>query len=267
MYQSKDDHFIVEWKQMHLQDQKTNDGFHFQAILFANNTIKFVYKNVPKSVNTISNNKHPVKIGLSDAYYNDTYVEKYDIKRRTIYEYHKVVLNQSRIISNSIVYMNPVITCNTLKTCTACTKHASIDFDCKWCNRIGCCSDGMDWYRQHWKMQDCSNAHTDNTSACSSLPKPIHPNLDPHDTNMYDRQQCKGSDCESKSPVTTVVVVLVIAFLIALIGGIGFWVYYAYTHPTSKSGMWLMEHRPSQLGAKIKFWKNSNSSSAKYQTE
>ena len=31
-----------------------------------------------------------------------------DIKRRTIYEYHKVVLNVTRIVSNSIVYIHPL---------------------------------------------------------------------------------------------------------------------------------------------------------------
>lgn len=268
MYQSEADHMIIEWKDMFLQDQKTDGGFHFQVTLFANNTIKFAYLKVPESVNKISSKRHPVKIGLSDAYYNDTYMAEFDIKRRTIYEYHKVVLNVTRIVSNSIVYIHPLPTCNTLKSCETCSKHTGVDFECKWCNRIGRCSDGFDWYRQHWDKQGCKNKHTVDSSACSSLPKPKHPILDPHDSSMYSRLKCKGGDCGgSKTSATTVAVILVIAFIIILVGGIGAWVYYAYTHPTSKSGMWLMEHRPSQLGAKIRFWKSSNTSGSKYQTE
>lgn len=36
-------------------------------------------------------------------------------------------------------------------------------------------------------------------------------------------------------------VVAVVLILVVLFASIGIWVYYAYTHPTSASGMWLME--------------------------
>ena len=45
--------------------------------------------------------------------------------------------------------------CNRLDSCDACTKHDNVDFNCRWCNKIGRCSDGLDWYRQHWDRHGC----------------------------------------------------------------------------------------------------------------
>ena len=45
------------------------------------------------------------------------------------------------------------------------------------------------------------------------------------------------SDVGTKVAIIVIVVVLVVV----LVGGLLGWVYYAYTHPTSASGMWLME--------------------------
>ncbi|XP_005090465.2 plexin domain-containing protein 1 isoform X3 [Aplysia californica] len=267
-YESLDTQFTVEWKNVMLQDQQSKGQFHFQASLFPDSSIQFAYKSVPSLVSSISKSKHPVKAGLSDAYYNDTYLPQYDIKRRTIYEYHKVALNQTLIRTGSVIKIIPVKTCNTLASCDTCSSHTDVVFDCKWCNKIGRCSDGMDWYRQHWNLQGCKETHTADSEVCSSLPTPTKPIVDPHDTSMYDMVKCSGGRCkDDDKKQTTVIVVLVVAFILVLVGAAGGWVYYAYTHPTSRSGMWLMEHRPSQIKAKIKFWKSSSASSAKYQTE
>ena len=48
---------------------KNMDGpFTFQAILHKSGDIIFAYKTIPKSINSIADEEHPVKVGLSDAY-------------------------------------------------------------------------------------------------------------------------------------------------------------------------------------------------------
>ncbi|XP_005090463.2 plexin domain-containing protein 2 isoform X1 [Aplysia californica] len=355
-YESLDTQFTVEWKNVMLQDQQSKGQFHFQASLFPDSSIQFAYKSVPSLVSSISKSKHPVKAGLSDAYYNDTYLPQYDIKRRTIYEYHKVALNQTLIRTGSVIKIIPVKTCNTLASCDTCSSHTDVVFDCKWCNKIGRCSDGMDWYRQHWNLQGCKETSTSDVEECpevtakgftpttvvqlpselttklpitAALPTKLTTAQKPELTSWFARPtfrprpmkttsrpptmkptfrttikpttrrsattkpltkfppkqmtttktdpgrldsdsvyMCAGGRCkDDDKKQTTVIVVLVVAFILVLVGAAGGWVYYAYTHPTSRSGMWLMEHRPSQIKAKIKFWKSSSASSAKYQTE
>merc|ERR1719270_786430 len=81
---------IVEWKDVYLQDKsvKTRDGpFTFQVILFQNGNITFAYQTIPIDINIITDEDHPVKVGLSDAYIIDRTV--YFARRKTIYEYHR----------------------------------------------------------------------------------------------------------------------------------------------------------------------------------
>ncbi|GFS07359.1 plexin domain-containing protein [Elysia marginata] len=232
-YKSFDTHFIVEWRDVVLKDQNSTGKFSFQAILRDDSSITFVYKTIPVAVSDISSEQHPVKIGLSDAYYNDTYLPTFNVKKRTIYEYHKVNVPTNTIKSGTVVILKSLPTCNRLDSCDTCTKHTNVSFDCRWCNKIGRCSDGLDWFRQHWDIHGC--------------------------------EETNGKCKDKKFPVA--VVVVVVLAIVGLVGTLIGWVYFAYTHPTSKSGMWLMEHRPSQIKAKIKFWKNSGDSSAKYKAE
>ncbi|RUS91581.1 hypothetical protein EGW08_000696 [Elysia chlorotica] len=306
-YKSYEDQFIVEWRDVVLKDQNSTGKFRFQAILKEDSSITFVYKTIPFAVSNISSEQHPVKIGLSDAYYNDTYLPAFNVKKRTIYEYHKVNVPSNTIMSGTVVVLKSLPTCNRLDSCDTCTKHLNVSFDCRWCNKIGRCSDGLDWFRQHWDIHGCREVRsneikecplphgvitmttttsnsttrkpssmvsssemkmgcnsTTDSSVCPLLPPPSHPIIDPHIPISVDR--CADGTCKKDEFPVAVVVVVVLAVVALLASMIG-WVFYAYTHPTSRSGMWLMEHRPSQIKAKIKFWKNSSDSSAKYKAE
>lgn len=66
--------FIAEWRNVYLRDNKKAGPFHFQIVWLKNGTIYFNYMNVPVSIKSISNDKHPVQVGLSDAYYVDQIV-------------------------------------------------------------------------------------------------------------------------------------------------------------------------------------------------
>ncbi|CAL1533805.1 unnamed protein product [Lymnaea stagnalis] len=336
-YKNDEDKFTVEWKNVMLKDQNSSGNFSFQAILHKDDVIHFVYNSVPISVRGISTDEHPVKIGLSDAYYNDTYIPEYKIKRRTIYEYHKVSVKVDTVKSGTVIVFKPLPTCNRLSDCNTCIKHVDVAFDCRWCNTIGRCSDGLDWYRQHWDKEGCQLSHTNASEICSSLPPPTKPITDPLNPSSQDispqnpstqkirpqnsssqspssqnpvsqspnsknlssqndcnhtkdssdcaslppprkpikdplkgvetKNPCENGKCNKKSEFPVAVVVVVVLIVCGLLGSVGGWLYYAYTHPTSKSGMWLMEHRPSQIKANIKFWKNNSDAGTKYKVE
>lgn len=50
---------------------KTVPLFTFSVTLYNTGDITFAYKNIPMAIDAIKDEKHPVKIGLSDAYIID----------------------------------------------------------------------------------------------------------------------------------------------------------------------------------------------------
>ena len=62
---------VVEWANVFLQGSdggQLEGPFTFQAILHKKGDIIFAYKSIPISISTITDDDHPVKVGLSDAY-------------------------------------------------------------------------------------------------------------------------------------------------------------------------------------------------------
>ena len=62
---------VVEWANVFLQGSdggRLEGPFTFQAILHKKGDIIFAYKSIPISISTITDDDHPVKVGLSDAY-------------------------------------------------------------------------------------------------------------------------------------------------------------------------------------------------------
>nr|XP_022309894.1 plexin domain-containing protein 1-like isoform X1 [Crassostrea virginica] len=423
LYRDFGDRFVVEWRDVFLQDQNHSDPFSFQTTLHTNGTIVFAYKEIPLSIQSIEIKNHPVKVGVSDAFYIDTiqgvkskngshhrYSDSNEgIQRRTIYEYHRVEVDFGRIQSNTIVILDPLITCNIAKDCTTCLTQDD-SFDCKWCPKVQRCSDGIDWLRQEWRDKGCEIQEFDNPAKCSfyttnpptsqalnttivsstsqnskTTPKSTTPvpmpefttsstpmqktttttptpktttttptpktttttptpktttttptlktttntptqkttttltptpqssstttlpkrttTIPPTTTSTasttstistttpsattvvtsFDYQKdgsgClpggSKNDCSFKdakkgvSAATIGGVVVAVLFLTLLIMG-GVWFFYAYTHPTSASGQWMINHRPSEMKAKMnkmKFWKRDSGTGEKYRVE
>ena len=59
---------IVEWNNVLLRDNRKAGPFTFQAQMWKNGDIIFVYKEIPISISNISDAQHPCKLGISDAY-------------------------------------------------------------------------------------------------------------------------------------------------------------------------------------------------------
>ncbi|CAJ0958065.1 unnamed protein product [Ranitomeya imitator] len=73
----------------------------------------FVWKlggcDIPVPVMEISSTNHPVKVGLSDAFVVVHKIQQIpNVRRRTIFEYHRVELEMSKIMNYSTVEMLPL---------------------------------------------------------------------------------------------------------------------------------------------------------------
>lgn len=70
MFYVSGDSFTVLWEKVYLQDHRVGP-FTFCVQLFSSGKIVFSYFSIPIEVERIVGEKHPVKIGLSDAYIID----------------------------------------------------------------------------------------------------------------------------------------------------------------------------------------------------
>ncbi|XP_035392376.1 plexin domain-containing protein 2 [Electrophorus electricus] len=147
--------FVVQWDHVYLEDQPHLGSFTFQAALYSGGRITFAYKEIPVDVSEISSVNHPVKVGLSDAFVILHKIQQIpDIRRRTVYEYHRVELLKSKITNSTVVELLPLPTCLQFSGCHSClTTH--IGFNCSWCRHLQRCSSGFDRYRQDWVDSGC----------------------------------------------------------------------------------------------------------------
>lgn len=232
--------FVAEWRNVYLQDHQKEGPFHFQIVWLSNGTIYFNYKTLPMSIKDISDEKHPVKIGLADAFYIDEILGR--LIRRRIYQYHSVDLNNFDIRSETTVILHMVPTCVQIRDCAECVTK-KIGFDCNWCPEAGYCSDGMDRFRQTYLTNGCHKRPI-NATTCKEN------NWTPRPTPKPNGLSKKRSSSSNKSGAV-VAIVIVVLLLITLIAGVVGWVVYAYRNPSSSSGRWLIEHRPQNFKASI----------------
>ncbi|KAM9349889.1 plexin domain-containing protein 2 [Symphorus nematophorus] len=152
---------VVQWNQIHLQDNISLGTFTFQAVLHSDGRIVFAYKEIPTDINDISTENHPVKVGLSDAFVVLHDIEQIpNVRRRTIYEYHKVDILKSKISNSTAVEMLPLPTCLQFSSCGPCVT-SQIGFNCSWCSRLQRCSSGFDRNRQDWVDLGCPEERRD----------------------------------------------------------------------------------------------------------
>lgn len=249
--------FTVEWCKVHLQDRPNQGDFSFQVTLHKNGDIVFVYKNVPVHIDKIKDDNHPVKVGLSDAYIIDRTI--FFVRRKTIYEYHRV--NFPNIQNGTVIYLRALPTCLDMKDCNSCLTEIT-NFECSWCPGARRCSNGMDRYRQDWLLKGCepTDANVDKvkqrSDQCSEdlAPVPdtnhVHEIDEPIPHSKAAKQSQDAHIIISEDHVADEVGVSMsgvvgILLLVVLVCSMGLWVLYAYRHPHSTSGQWLIRYRPS----------------------
>ncbi|XP_061401899.1 plexin domain-containing protein 1, partial [Musca vetustissima] len=257
--------FTVIWENVSLQDKQDVGKFTFSATLHKNGDIVFTYFKVPIFINAIQDDKHPVKVGLSDAYIMDQDVG--NARRKTIYEYHRVSFGNTQITNATIIYFTALPTCLQYTDCASCLNH-NTDFTCFWCPTANRCSTGTDRKRQEWKTHSCerfqiitastcpaAGSNTTNTDDSSTTTAPVDSGNTEYQYNGTQMKPLAGTQMKSMAeeaePSQKMSLTLGLFIPICLVSCIVLWVLYAYRNPHTKSGQLLIQskyrqYRPSQ---------------------
>jgi hypothetical protein len=131
LYVETDDFVAVEWREVALRGQHQAGNFTFQVKLEKNGDIYFLYKIVPIHVRNVSDQYHPRKVGVSDAYLMETPV--FTFSKKVIYEYHRVEVNLSDILNFTVIKIEAQKVCISLRTCGECMTTKLDNFNCSWC--------------------------------------------------------------------------------------------------------------------------------------
>ncbi|XP_042616505.1 plexin domain-containing protein 2-like isoform X1 [Cyprinus carpio] len=282
---------VVQWDHVHLQDSYNQGSFTFQATLHSDGRIVFAYKEVPVQIAKISSVNHPVKVGLSDAFVVVHKIQQIpNVRRKTIYEYHRVELLKTKITSSTAVEMMPLPTCLQFTSCTSCIA-SQINFNCSWCHRLNRCSSGFDRHRQDWVDNSCPDETKDNTcdiinttnlnllttasvakkttrnkgtTEGQSTQAPSHmatsiPTED--DTKIALHLKDNGapaakSTAEDSTHPLRMGLILGMVLLLLVMVAIVLVTVYIYHHPSSAAGLFFIERRPSRWPA-MKFRRGS----------
>lgn len=263
--------FSAFWENVTLQEDTTKK-FTFAVTLYKNGDIIFAYKDIPIDVQEINDTEHPVKVGISDAYLTDKIV--FYIRRKTIYEYHRVSFKDHMITNNTVLKMTALPTCLQYDTCDSCLNH-NTGFNCTWCPQIQKCSSGTDRNKQDWLLRKCEKTTIVNATACAAtrIDAPTDASGVPatgntayttdqqntrHDTvfnttleaNAPKSNAGRTGQAAQASPTVEAHSSLggaVAAFIsITLICAAVSWIFYAFKNPHTRSGQLLIKYRPSQ---------------------
>ncbi|OPL21691.1 hypothetical protein AM593_07578, partial [Mytilus galloprovincialis] len=120
LYKDNGNSFVIEWRDIELNDQTEKGNYTFQikysfSCMIPERVVILISVNLPFSFNTnpklipdtnISAENWPVKIGLSDAFYYD--VNSFFGFIRYIVKYHTVEFNLTSLEDNKVVILDPV---------------------------------------------------------------------------------------------------------------------------------------------------------------
>lgn len=253
--------FTVQWENVTLQEMPQLGNFTFQTTIFNDGRILFVYKHIPYSIYNITDDHHPVKVGISDAYINDRII--FFVRRKTIYEYHNVNFKQAKISNWTAIHLIPLPTCIANKDCKSCfTK--SVQFTCYWCPSTNRCSSGIDRYRQEWFDKNCTFNNISKIEQCSLLDTSTSHSLNPviiesstmhiwnddHDISHKSSSQKIISHNKVNSEQYSTSFMFSFICILFVIGSVISWTIYAYLNPHTISGQFLIRYRPSHWSLK-----------------
>uniref|UniRef100_A0A670IWD0 Plexin domain containing 1 n=1 Tax=Podarcis muralis TaxID=64176 RepID=A0A670IWD0_PODMU len=273
--------FVVQWDQVYLEGKEDRGSFDFQAALHSDGRIVFGYKEIPMSVPEISSTQHPVKAGLSDAFMIRNSSPGVPAHRRTIYEYHRVELDTSKITSASAVEFVPLPTCLQHQSCEVCTT-SDLTFNCSWCHVLQRCSSGFDRHREEWLEYGCDqeleektcadfedDEHYYSTPPSESPFTPLREDITTSSSHFVDsltteddtklNQNPEDGKCliiswpKSQLHTGTIVGIVLAVLLIAAIILAGI---YIRSNPTSHAALFFIKQRPHQWPA-MKFRNHS----------
>lgn len=286
-YRDDGETFTVVWENAILQDRPKNGSFTFSVTLKMSGDIVFAYSKIPIDIQQIIDNpstRHPVKIGLSDAYIIDKTIIR--TKQKTIYEYHRVNFGQSDVQNGTMITLNALPTCYSFKDCDSCITHDGADFKCLWCPTINRCSTGTDRKRQDWIQKGCDKTTISEISYCPAMGQKGNnygdvetttrtmsnynrssDGLKPAVNDKYENSEMNAAgnltygkglrdhgnvnkvhayhtDVHASSSGSNLVVTMLVVF--STLFACACWLLYAYRNPHTKSGQLLIRYRPNK---------------------
>ena len=150
--------------------------------------------------------------------------------------------------------MTALATCLSFEDCESCLT-SDINFECRWCPIMKRCSNGIDRKRQEWSNLGCDIAQISDPKTCTLLDSsPVLSTTTAKDLlsstenfskvqQHYISPQHHDNSLLQKSSlgiVTTLSSVFALAFVLFV------WITYAYSHPHTPSGQFLINYaRPS----------------------
>ncbi|KAM7381253.1 hypothetical protein PAMA_012210 [Pampus argenteus] len=255
--------FVVQWDKVRLKDREAEGAFTFQTALHRNGVIVFNYRDIPVPVAKINSTEHPVKVGLSDAFMASIpNAQATDPKRHNIYEYHRVEIDTTKIVSRSAFEFTPLPTCLQHTSCELCLT-SNLTTGCGWCNTLQRCSDGIDRHRQEWLDYNCPEEAQGNcedynppegsmSSFNQSSPGPT-PSSAALEDQPVTRDLQTGPPSHKGITENTAIIAGVVAALVLLVALTILAVYYINTHPTVAPPFYLMQRRTNNYWPSMKF--------------
>ncbi|KAJ8980208.1 hypothetical protein NQ317_002221 [Molorchus minor] len=170
------------------------------------------------------------------------------IRRKTIFEYHRVDFAEKDIKNWTVIYLKALPTCLHNLDCHTCLtrKVFSSSKGCIWCPTLNKCSDGFDRHRQHWTANECDKKGFKNETMCSQSNKTIESLFNQYNVPDVEFDSAKASqvylnrNTNKQQDDVGVSGIIAILFLVAMVSGLAIWVFYAYRNPHTTSGQILI---------------------------
>ncbi|XP_022095783.1 plexin domain-containing protein 2-like isoform X2 [Acanthaster planci] len=198
----------VEWREQNLLGSIRAGIFTFQVTVVKDGRIIFAYKEIPIPVDSISDARHPVKVGIADAYYIDELIAPFT-KKREIFEYHSIDIDTSKVSSGTAIVISPLPTCNLKTSCSSCVA-GDVAFNCTWCQQLSKCSDGLDRHRQGWLQSGCHEPenYIDDVTKCPEYIPPTEapsrrPTAPPANVKVKDTTTVQNAVATTKQKAMT----------------------------------------------------------------
>jgi len=216
-----DDSLTIQWTNVTISEpveHPSGGRFSFQASLYSNGTIVFVYIDIPALLTTDALYDNEPVAGLSDAFI---------VGNSELHVYHSLNVDNVDIRSQAIVIFHPKPTCIQAKTCGECSTMATeTPFDCVWCDHINRCSDGADRLREHWDNHGCNTFNTSTLQACdnSGVPRNIQKHIEWRNSMVHNGEDNNESESSSEpepsnasSPSSAVAISVSISVILVVI--------------------------------------------------
>ncbi|KPP59906.1 hypothetical protein Z043_122134, partial [Scleropages formosus] len=212
----------------------------------------FLPNQVPLAVEEINSAEHPVKVGLSDAFMALVNTPRSpEARRRTIYEYHRVEVDTTKITNHSAFEFSPLPTCLQHRSCELCLS-STVTSGCGWCNIL-----------QRWNRPAQTRVAGPRLLRGTSAdpPSPLASFhafwafFDAISPNRPKRAPAKTTPQESLTgaPQHTGIIAGVVAAVVLLVALTLLALYYINTHPTVAPPFYLMQRRTNNYWPSMKF--------------